>query len=714
MLAPNEGHLNEVLHMLDNEVVKWEDVFSFDKIHLTTYKLFIAASCIYDVLPEEKMLFSHDYYCSEARKLWKLKFYSKGGIDFLGKIISNIPHIVRSKEIKMLIALALDIFICYLFGALKANSLIPCNPKQMVPLYSHPAEEIKNNDDDFDMQVDKVCKEPIGLNYDIYDAPLGNDIMVFLEGLKEILASERGMTLLNSINFRGLLMHMLEVFEIFANETTGEIEDTLKIAQRAASILYAVVLYKPDLYGTINSQNEIIKNILLKGIISKKVHPVRPFFQNVIFFLCANIYCKEFPFTKNPLGNIIIGMMEAIKFVRQEDCNEIYQSIVVCLDIYKNLEKESELINLTDKLQEIMLNIKNYKSTESMRSTGPDIGLVGLIQIATKMLSMSSVSKKITIPQRQEIIEEILFKELFPVRETDENIYNYKCKTQLSRQAAFKLLEIATSDCEESTEFLLKEFLCLLPSKIIPPTGWGYSPEKEERSLTGFVGIRNLGCICYMISVIQQFFMIEPLRNAILSVDDKEPIKAINLFGIDDNFLHQLQNIFGFLLFSNRRDISPSSFCFSFKDSEGKPTNTTIQQDAHEFLNIILDRLENKLKTTPYKFLLQSIFRGKICNQIICKQCGKIKNNFEDLYTLSLEIKNQKNFQDAMAKFIADSLVTGYFCEECQAKVEVVKRTLLSSLPNILIVHLQRFTFNFDMLMNEKVFIFIYKFSIDS
>ena len=707
MLVPNEEYLNEVLHMLDNEEVKWNDVFSFDKIHQTIYKLFIAASCIYDVLPEEKLLFSHDYYCSQARKLWKIKFLKKGGNNFLENIISKIPSILNNKEIRMLILLALDILRCYLFAALKVNTLLPNSVKQIVAPYFNKGEAIKNNEEDLDMQMENVCKETANQNYEIYDRPFGDDVLVCLEELKDFLKNESGILFLNAVNFQSLLLNMLNILDIFTKESTVEIVELYKIVQRASSIIFCIMLYKPDLYGIINSENESFRNVMLKGIMSKKAYPVRPFFQNLIFFLCSNVYCKEIPFTKNPLGNLIIGMLEVINYVRQEDCSEIHQAIVACLDLYKSLEKETELINLTDKLQEIIFNIKNYKSNESMRSIIPDNGLIGLLQIATKMLSMPSVSKKVNPSQRQEIIEEILFNGLFPLKESNENIYSFKCKTTITRQAAYKLLEIATSDCEESTQFILKEYLPLLPSKIIAPTGWGYSPEKEERSLTGFAGIRNLGCICYMISVIQQFFMIEPLRNAILSVDDQQPSKSNNLFGIDDNFLHQLQSIFGFLLLSNRRDISPSSFCYSFKDQDGRPTNTAIQQDAHEFLNIILDRLENKLKTTSYQYLLQSIFRGKICNQIICKQCGKIKNNYEDLYTLTLEIKNQRNFQEAMTKFISDSLVTGYFCEQCKAQVEVVKRTLLSNLPNILIVHLQRFTFNFDTLMNEKVYFIV-------
>ena len=44
---------------------------------------------------------------------------------------------------------------------------------------------------------------------------------------------------------------------------------------------------------------------------------------------------------------------------------------------------------------------------------------------------------------------------------------------------------------------------------------------------------------------------------------------------------------------------------------EGGPTNISEQKDAQEFLNILFDRLENALKPTSRKYLLQNIFGGK-------------------------------------------------------------------------------------------------------
>jgi ubiquitin C-terminal hydrolase len=43
---------------------------------------------------------------------------------------------------------------------------------------------------------------------------------------------------------------------------------------------------------------------------------------------------------------------------------------------------------------------------------------------------------------------------------------------------------------------------------------------KEVRSEYGYAGIHNLGCICYMISMLQQFFLTKPFRYLMLMADD--------------------------------------------------------------------------------------------------------------------------------------------------------------------------------------------------
>ena len=70
----------------------------------------------------------------------------------------------------------------------------------------------------------------------------------------------------------------------------------------------------------------------------------------------------------------------------------------------------------------------------------------------------------------------------------------------------------------------------------------------SEKSSTGYVGIKNLGCICYMNSLFQQLFMIKSFRNDLLSVRDQGTEKVEK----EDNMLFQLQLLFAGLLKSEK------------------------------------------------------------------------------------------------------------------------------------------------------------------
>ena len=57
--------------------------------------------------------------------------------------------------------------------------------------------------------------------------------------------------------------------------------------------------------------------------------------------------------------------------------------------------------------------------------------------------------------------------------------------------------------------------------------------------------------------------------------DQQQENKVLTEAGyeVDDNALHQLQKIFGFLSLSDRQYCNPLDFCFAFKQFDGQPTN---------------------------------------------------------------------------------------------------------------------------------------------
>ncbi len=70
---------------------------------------------------------------------------------------------------------------------------------------------------------------------------------------------------------------------------------------------------------------------------------------------------------------------------------------------------------------------------------------------------------------------------------------------------------------------------------------WGYKPPTlSGGDIQKYVGLNNLGAICYMNSMMQQFFMTPALRYNLMCVDDgvAPDIKEWRGDRIDDNMLH--------------------------------------------------------------------------------------------------------------------------------------------------------------------------------
>ena len=254
---------------------------------------------------------------------------------------------------------------------------------------------------------------------------------------------------------------------------------------------------------------------------------------------------------------------------------------------------------------------------------------------------------------------------------------------------------------------ILSSFNSLKNARINSSNNKTKSKSKKEPRKCGYVGLKNLGCICYMNSILQQMYMVPPFRYAIISSDDKKEIKTVkssfNQNFYDDNLLHQLQKMYTFLTFSEKQAYNPKDFCSSFKDLDGQPINILLQQDSQEFFNTFCDKIESFLNKTKYEYIIDNIFTGKMCSSVICEKCNTVSNKFEDFYNLSLEVKNISNLYDSLKKFTEPEKIEEFKCETCQKKVTISKRTSLAKLPNVLFVHLKRFYMNYETEGTEKI-----------
>ena len=508
-------------------------------------------------------------------------------------------------------------------------------------------------------------------------------IQILLDYIKDISSNKKDTNKLNN----EFLIYLFSISNSLFNELIIKKTEVNNDEKKSKSILFFFEYF-----------SDLLKELLKNNDDNNLTSILNEDFINQIFNLLYNDI-KEKNMNKKKLSEeIFIGIIKIlITLIRGN--HEIKEQILsktinneTLFDIIYNkiMPDNNENNNNKNKNEEDDLDINNLLNQMNNENENKENDEINY----NKFIKIESLSEIIHIfnTTKKEDTEEIISEKV------SINFKNFimACLTDCTHvDLILKLLHILSS------------FNSLKNSRINSSNNKNKSKSKKEPKKCGYVGLKNLGCICYMNSILQQMYMVPPFRYAIISSDDKKEIKTVkssfNQNFYDDNLLHQLQKMYTFLTFSEKQAYNPKDFCSSFKDLDGQPINILLQQDSQEFFNNFCDKIESFLNKTKYEYIIDNIFTGKMCSSVICEKCNTVSNKFEDFYNLSLEVKNINNLYDSLKKFTEPEKIEEFNCETCKKKVTISKRTSLAKLPNVLFVHLKRFYMNYETEGTEKI-----------
>ncbi|XP_075854061.1 ubiquitin carboxyl-terminal hydrolase 46 isoform X2 [Microcebus murinus] len=227
-----------------------------------------------------------------------------------------------------------------------------------------------------------------------------------------------------------------------------------------------------------------------------------------------------------------------------------------------------------------------------------------------------------------------------------------------------------------------------------------------------YFGLVNFGNTCYCNSVLQALYFCRPFRENVLAYKAQQKKK--------ENLLTCLADLFHSIATQKKKVgvIPPKKFISRLR-KENDLFDNYMQQDAHEFLNYLLNTIADilqeekkqekqngKLKNgnmnepaennKPELTWVHEIFQGTLTNETRCLNCETVSSKDEDFLDLSVDVEQNTSITHCLRDFSNTETLCSeqkYYCETCCSKQEAQKRMRVKKLPMILALHLKRFKY---------------------
>ncbi|XP_064361060.1 ubiquitin carboxyl-terminal hydrolase 12 isoform X2 [Dromaius novaehollandiae] len=206
-----------------------------------------------------------------------------------------------------------------------------------------------------------------------------------------------------------------------------------------------------------------------------------------------------------------------------------------------------------------------------------------------------------------------------------------------------------------------------------------------------YFGLVNFGNTCYCNSVLQALYFCRPFRDKVLAYKS-QPRKK-------ENLLTCLADLFHSIATQKKKVgvIPPKKFITRLR-KENELFDNYMQQDAHEFLNYLLNtiadilqeerkqekqngrlpngNIDNENKSPPDPTWVHEIFQGTLTNETRCLTCETISSKDEDFLDLSVDVEQNTSITHCLRGFSNTETLCSeykYYCEECRSKQEAHK-----------------------------------------
>ena len=507
---------------------------------------------VIEYLMEEKknVLIERSEITTEYEKNWREDFIVFGGFDHLFKIFNEFSkkHLssltLADKNILSIILLILKNYIMAIFSSsvsnlYRANNFISHSYLSL----DFIGEYVKENDinkNKLSKKNSSQIEEGFELAKDISDnttnlnRKLSINTKTELEKEKdqnnnnfeetvefrqlvENLKGGLGVKIMEKLDCKELLILLTNyILETLNKMQNVEIEERI-IIEHSLGIINSLLLFDNNLLEFFFKENkQLSKEFILKGLFYQKNSNVRNFFCHALYVL--GLEAVTFHVNRS-LFDILLEQMPNSNDQTKAECNQYYELLCKLIEA---LAFDNNPPNFTILINTILDNIIMHKSIEKRNKNNTDKILNGLLKLSEKILTFSpDLRREIGQKQGNKFVNTIFHQCLFQIQDKTEKFEDFyskneedyeidyiKCKSRESRAAAYRLLSALCYDSNENLKVLLETGLIPLLSEKIPNLNtWNYISGSDIRSPYGYAGIKNLGCICYMNAMLQQFFM---------------------------------------------------------------------------------------------------------------------------------------------------------------------------------------------------------------